>query len=85
MRLTSRIPQTSADGHIVIATSARIESQTGVSRKEATAAAGRGAAAVFRPATGLRYVRAGVRRATLLAREIGTTLLFIRSPPTAAG
>jgi hypothetical protein len=25
-------------------------------------------------------MRVGVRRATLLAREIGTTLLFIRSP-----
>jgi hypothetical protein len=80
MRYPSSTIQTSTEGHIVIATNARIESQIGVSVTDATASAGREAATAFGPATGLRRARAGGRRATLLAREIGTTLLFIRPP-----
>jgi hypothetical protein len=80
MRYASLTVQTSADGHIVIATSAKIESQIGVLGTPAASSAGRLTAAPLRPATGLRCVRAGAWRATLLAREIGTTLLFIRSP-----
>ena len=86
-QLTTREPtwtvQTSADGHIVIAINARIENQIGVLCKEVTAAAGRAETTVLWPASGLGRIRAGARRATLLAREIGTTLLFIRSPPIA--
>jgi hypothetical protein len=46
----------------------------------ATACAGRLALAACTRFTDLRCARAGVRRATLLACEIGTTLLFIRPP-----
>src|SRR5258708_4960230 len=84
MRYASLTVETNADGHIVIATSAKIESQIGVLGTPAASSAGRLTAAPLRPATGLRCVRAGAWRATLLAREIGTTLLFIRSPVAAA-
>lgn len=87
MRYPSSTIQTSTEGHIVIATNARIETHIGVSASDATAAGARAAATVSEPATGRRRARAGGRRrTTLLAREIGTTLLFIRPPiPTAMG
>jgi len=59
--------------------SAAIDSQIGVSGVDATLGAGRRATAAFTRTTRLRCVGAGERRGTLLAREIGTTLLFISS------
>jgi hypothetical protein len=81
MRYPSWTIQTSADGHIVIATSAKSETQMGVSgTAETTARAGLRIAALRRPVIGPRPARDGMRRATPFAREIGTTLLFMRSP-----
>ena len=57
-----------------------IESQMGVWSGDATAGTGPTAAVVFKRTAGFKRLRAGGRRATLRAREIGTTLLFISSP-----
>lgn len=64
-----------------MAASAANENHIGVCVTVTTGAGRRAAvAAVLRPAIRLGCVRVGARRTMLLAREIGTTLLFIRSP-----
>jgi hypothetical protein len=72
---------TRTDGHIVIAARARIENQIGVVETDAIASGGRFARsflpASWRAGTALGRGRAEARRTALLAREIGTTLLFI--------
>lgn len=80
-RQASWTVHTRADGHIVIAARARIENQIGVVETDAIASGGRCARsslpARWRAGTALGRGRAEARRTALLAREIGTTLLFI--------
>lgn len=81
IRQASWTVHTRADGHIVIAARASIENQIGVVETVAIASGGRCARislpASWRAGTALGRGRAGARRTAILAREIGTTLLFI--------